>query len=174
MNVIKVNLPREFTSLNIYPYGDWHVGDKSCDMALVKESIRKVADAPNAYCILNGDLMNNATKASVSDSYAERMPPMEQLNLILSLLSPIKDKILSIEDGNHERRSYREDGIDLSRLVARELGIEDRYSQGGNLIFLRFGQSHSGRKESNGSGQIRQMLHHLCNARFWRRQERRF
>jgi predicted phosphodiesterase len=159
LNVIKANLPREFTSLNIYPYGDWHIGDKSCDMALVKESIRKVADNPNAYCILNGDLMNNCTRTSVSDSYAERMPPMEQLNLILSLLSPIKGKILSIEDGNHERRSYREDGIDLSRLVARELGIEDRYSQGGNLIFLRFGQSNSGRKESNGSGQIRQMCY---------------
>lgn len=156
MNVIKLNLPRELTSLDIYPFGDWHEGDKSCDIDLVKKQIARVADAKNAYCILNGDLINNATKASVSDSYAERIPPMEQLELILSLLSPIKDKILSVEDGNHERRTYRQDGIDLSRLIARELGIEERYSQGGNLIFLRFGQMNNGRKESNGSGRVRQ------------------
>lgn len=159
LNVIRITLPRKFTSLDILPCGDWHIGDKSCDIGLVKQTITRIAEQENAYCILNGDLLNNATRTSVSDSYAEQMPPMEQLKLILSLLSPIKGKILSIEDGNHERRSYRQDGIDLSRIVARELGIEDRYSQGGNLIFLRFGQSNNGRKESNGSGKVRQMCY---------------
>lgn len=156
MNVIKLNLPREFASLDIYPCGDWHIGDKACDMGLVKRTVAKVFEQKNAYCILNGDLENNATKTSVSDSYAEKIPPMEQLEAVVSILSPIKDKILAIEDGNHERRTYRQDGIDLSRIVARELGIESRYSQEGNLIFLRFGEFSSGRKESNGSGNNRQ------------------
>lgn len=164
MNVIRITLPRELNSLDIYPCGDWHIGDKSCDMEFVKETISKISGQENAYCVLNGDLMNNCTKNSISDSYAERMPPMKQLKLALSLLSPIKRKILSIEDGNHERRSYREDGIDLSRIIARELGIEDRYSQGGNLIFLRFGESHRGHKESNGSGKIRQMCYTIYAA----------
>lgn len=159
MNVIKISLPRELTSLDIYPCGDWHIGDKSCDLPLVKETINKIATNSNSYCILNGDLQNNATRTSVSDNYAEKMPPMEQLKLIVSLLTPIKKKILSIEDGNHERRTYRQDGIDLSRLISRELGIEDRYSQGGNLIFLRFGQSRNNKKESNGSGKVRQLCY---------------
>lgn len=156
MNVIKLNLPREFTSIDVYSCGDWHIGDKSCDVTLIKDTINKIASTPNAYCILNGDLENNATRTSVSDSYAEKMPPMEQLEFTLSLLFPIKEKILAIEDGNHERRTYRQDGIELSRLISRELGIENRYSQEGNLIFLRFGQMENGRKESNGSGRIRQ------------------
>lgn len=156
MNVIKLNLPREFDSLDIYPCGDWHIGDKACDMELVKRTVVQISEQKNAYCILNGDLENNATKTSVSDSYAEKLPPMEQLETVVSILSPIKDRILAIEDGNHERRTYRQDGIDLSRIVARELGIESRYSQEGNLIFLRFGEFPNGRKESNGSGKYRQ------------------
>jgi predicted phosphodiesterase len=156
LNVIKATLPRHLSSLEVYPCGDWHTGDKACDLQLIEKTIATIHDKENAYCILNGDLLNNATKTSVSDSYAEKVPPMEQLNLILTLLTPIKDKILAIEDGNHERRTYRQDGIDLSRIIARELGIEDRYSQEGNLIFLRFGEFPSGRKESNGSGKYRQ------------------
>ena len=156
LNVIKATLPRHLSSLDIYPCGDWHTGDRASDVQLIEKTIATIHDKENAYCILNGDLVNNATKTSVSDSYAEKMPPMEQLNLILTLLTPIKDKILAIEDGNHERRTYRQDGIDLSRIVARELGIEDRYSQEGNLIFLRFGEFSNGRKESNGSGKYRQ------------------
>lgn len=156
MNAIKITLPRSLKSLDIYPCGDWHIGDRACDLQFIHKIIDTIRDNENAYCILNGDLLNNATKTSVSDSYAEKISPMEQLNLILTLLTPIKDKILSIEDGNHERRTYRQDGIDLSRIVARELGVEDRYSQEGNLIFLRFGEFPNGHKESNGSGRLRQ------------------
>jgi predicted phosphodiesterase len=49
------------------------------------------------------------------------------------------DKIIGVTAGNHENRIYKSDGIDVTRLICRELGVEDKYAPEGVLIFLRFG-----------------------------------
>lgn len=125
--------------LKLHIFSDWHIGDKFCKIADIKAQIDEVANSASDYVILNGDLMNNATKASVSDCYAEELSPMEQLNELCSLLSPIKDKILLATCGNHEGRTYKNDGIDLMALVMKELGIENRYCREGGVLFLRVG-----------------------------------
>ena len=108
----------------------------------------------NAYCILNGDLLNNATKTSVSDSYAEEIPPMEQINKAVELFSPIKDKILAILTGNHESRTYQKRRVLTSwKIVARQMGLYDKFSKTGALIFVRFGEQSRGHKGNKGNGQ---------------------
>lgn len=139
MNCVKIDLPKELKEIQIYTLADLHLGDAFCDYDEVKRQIKTIAETPNAYAILNGDLMNNATKTSISDCYAEQLTPMQQLGQAYDLLSPIKDKILSIQSGNHEKRTYHKEGIDLTELLARELKLTDRYSKAGNLIFIRFG-----------------------------------
>ena len=57
----------------------------------------------------------------------EEMPPMEAIEYIIDIISPIKEKVLMINQGNHEARTYRTEGIDISSLVASQLGISDRY-----------------------------------------------
>lgn len=84
--------------------------------------------------------MNNATKTSVSDCYAEEIPPMEQMERFVALFEPIKDKILAVTSGNHENRTYIKEGIDLTAVACKQLGIEDRYSKTSALIFVKFGQ----------------------------------
>lgn len=140
MKSVKVSLPRELKNVEIHTFADWHIGDKACDIESIKEQISYVQNKENAYCILNGDLMNNATKTSVSDCYAEEIPPMEQLETLCGLLEPIKDKILLVDLGNHEARTYRADGIDLMALLCKQLGIYDRYVREGGVIFLRVGE----------------------------------
>lgn len=139
MNSIKIDLPKKFAKVEIHTIADLHMGDIHCDYKEIHRQIDTIRDTPNAYCILNGDLMNNATKTSISDSYAEQLTPMQQINQAVEMLRPIKDKILSIQSGNHEKRTYRKEGIDLTEVVARELFILDKYSHAGNLIFVRFG-----------------------------------
>jgi predicted phosphodiesterase len=112
-------------------------------MAAIESQIKHIKNTPNAFAICNGDLMNNATKTSVSDSYAEQISPMEQLQMLCDLLEPIKDKILLLTQGNHEARTYRNDGIDLTALLARQLGIYDKYVREGGVLFLRFGETSS-------------------------------
>lgn len=159
MKVIKADLPRELRSAEIHTLCDLHLGDKQCDISLIRDRIQKIRDTPNAYCILNGDLCNNATVSSVSDTYAEKITPMEQIKQAVDLLSPIRGKILSVQSGNHENRTYKQDGIDLSEIIARELGVDDKYSQGGSLLFVRIGEQENGKKESNGSGKVRQICY---------------
>ena len=143
MRTVKVTLPKELKSIEIHVASDWHIGDKACDVESIKKQLSYIANKNNAYLILNGDLMNNATKTSVSDCYAEEIPPMRQLELLCELLEPVKDKILIADLGNHEARTYRTDGIDLMALVTKQLGIYDRYVREGGVLFLRFGETSS-------------------------------
>lgn len=147
MKAVKVNLSKDITQAKIHVFSDWHIGDRSCKLGEIQKQIEEVANSPDSFCILNGDLMNNATKTSVSDCYAEVIPPMEQLSELYRLLLPIKEKILLITIGNHEARTYRQDGIDLMRLLARQLGIEERYCREGGVLFLRLGKGAERHKE---------------------------
>jgi predicted phosphodiesterase len=117
-----------------------HIGDSHCLEAEVYRRIREAEADPNGLVILNGDLMNTALRHSVSDVYGEVMSPMEQMRFLVDLLLPIRNKIIGVTTGNHENRVYKDAGVDITRLVCRELGIEDRYAPEGILIFLRFGQ----------------------------------
>lgn len=140
MRTVKVTLPRALKTLEVHIFSDWHIGDKHCDMTDIRRSIQQVKSKDNAYVILNGDLLNNATKTSVSDCYAEKLTPMEQIRMAVELLEPIKDRILMATTGNHESRSYRTDGLDITSMIMVQLGIENRYCREGGILFLKFGE----------------------------------
>ena len=139
MKSINIDLPRDLDVAEIHTFADLHIGDKACDIDTVRRRIEYVKNTPNAYCILNGDVINNATKTSVSDCYAERYSPMQQLEMFVDLFSGIKDRIIGITQGNHENRTYIKEGIDLTAVAAKELGILDRYSKAGAVIFIKIG-----------------------------------
>jgi predicted phosphodiesterase len=140
MRAIKANLPENLGGIQIHIFGDEHIGDEHCDMKRLRERIEYVAETENAYCVLNGDLIDNATKTSIGDTYASELNPMEQLKTAVMLFEPIKDKILCITHGNHEARTYRKEGIDLSYLLAAQLGLPDRYTPTSALLFVRVGK----------------------------------
>ena len=141
MKVVKIELPQYLKQIEIHTLADLHIGDKFANMDGIKERIEHIKNTPNAYCILNGDLMNNATKTSVSDCYAEELTPMEQVEMCMELFEPIKDKIIAITSGNHEKRTYNKEGIDITKLVAMQLKLADRYSPTSCFIFLRVGKA---------------------------------
>ena len=161
MKVIKCDLPTNLEYLELHIFADEHLGDEHCDLQRLRDRIKHVAETPNAYCVLNGDLMDNATKTSIGDTYASVFNPMEQLDFAVELFSPIKDKILAITHGNHEARTYRKEGIDLSSILAAKLGCLDKYSPTSALLFIRFGKNSNGRKETNGSGNLRKICYTL-------------
>ena len=107
-------------------------------------------------------MMDTAIANSVGDTYGAKLQPMEQLKLCVKLFEPIKHKILCIVPGNHENRVYKYDGIDMTAMMASQLGLSDRYSTTAALLFVRLGKNdewrHHGRKivytvyVSHGSG----------------------
>lgn len=139
MKTIKCTLPQTIKELKIEIFSDLHLGSKKCNYELIKERIERVKNDPDTYCIILGDLMNNSTKTSVGDVYEEALTPMQQIQLAVKTFEPIKDKILGICSGNHERRSYKTDGVDLGWIFASELGLADNYDYCACLLFIRFG-----------------------------------
>ena len=159
MKIIKIDLPRELDRVELHTFADEHFGDEQCDIKRLRQRIERVKNTPSAYCILNGDIIDNATRTSIGDTYAQELNPMEQLQLAVELFEPIKDKILCITHGNHENRTYTREGIDISALIAKQLGLESRYTPTSATIFLRFGEEAAKRKETNGSGNYRKICY---------------
>lgn len=151
MKSVRMDFPAEWNECNVYTLSDLHIGDAHADDAEIQRRVDEAKGDPHGVVILNGDLMNTATRNSVSDVYSEVRSPMEQIEYLCKMLKPIKDKIVGVTTGNHEARVYRTDGIDTMRLVCRELGIEDRYAPDGIVIFLRFGikNGHHRHKDRN-------------------------
>lgn len=138
---IKITLPDTIQTLELHTFADEHIGDEHCDIKRLKDRIQYVSETPNAYCILNGDILDNATKTSIGDIYVQEFNPMEQLKRAVEMFTPIKDKIIAVTHGNHEARTYKKEGIDMAYLIAQQLGVADKYSQTSAIIFLRFGKS---------------------------------
>lgn len=139
MHSVRADYPTDWPYANVYTLADLHIGDAHCDESEVLARVKAVANDPYGLCVLNGDLMNTALRNSVSDVYGEILSPMQQITYLVNMLRPIAGKIIGVTAGNHENRVYRSDGIDVTRLVCRELGIEEKYAPEGVLIFLRFG-----------------------------------
>lgn len=140
MKTVTIALPEDIETLKLDVLADLHIGDRHCGLSLIRQRVQTIQEEPHTYCLLNGDILNNGTKTSVSDIYAEVLPPMAQIQRAVELLEPIRDKILAITTGNHERRTYQKEGIDLMEVFARQMGLYDRFSPGAVLLFVSFGQ----------------------------------
>lgn len=128
---------------------DLHIGDPLSDFKLIKQTLDRVRNTENLYCILNGDLMDAAIASSVGDQYGANLQPMEQLKRCVDLFGGIAHKILCVTPGNHEYRIYKQAGIDITALMCDQLKISDKYSPTAALLFVRFGRdAKHGRKES--------------------------
>lgn len=140
---IKVKLQTEKNEFKIMVLSDLHIGDQSCDLKSIQKAIDFIKNDANCYCILNGDLVNNALKDSKSDIYSEKLTMYEQQQLIIKLLEPIKDKILVISPGNHENRTFKSVGVDITLWMANRLGIEDKYANEAYLLNIIFGKNNN-------------------------------
>ena len=121
--------------LMIIPISDVHLGAKehaAREWAAFCDSILKT---PYTYITLGGDLINNATKSSVSNVFDDTMRPREQKKLMVEMLTPIKDRILCAVTGNHERRSTKDVDDDPTYDIMCKLDLEHLYRE--NIAFIK-------------------------------------
>ena len=139
MRAIRADLSTDYKEIELLVLADYHYADPHSDHDAIRKDIDYVNSHDNAYCVLAGDLLDCALRSTLGDVYSN-LSPMAELAAITELLGPIARKIVAIVPGNHEARHYKTNGVDLTRLLARQLGIEDKYSDDAAVIFLRFGQ----------------------------------
>lgn len=118
-----VQLPNFKDRIVIAPLFDVHYGNKAHRHEKFLAYLRWIAETPNVYAICGGDLMENALDDGRGMTYDQVRPPQNQLDEMTTLLSPIAHKILCMTTGNHEERTYKKSGIDVSRIIADRLKI---------------------------------------------------
>lgn len=114
--------PKKYFTL--YCLGDWHVGSKQCNETFIKQVIDEIKEDPDGYWVGLGDFMENAIIGSKSDVYTQTLPPKEQMEHVVELLSPIQDKGLFTISGNHESRTHRLVGLTPEEYISYQLGVK--------------------------------------------------
>ena len=122
--------------VHILGVGDLHIGTIEANKKGWEYFVQLILKDPFAYVIFVGDLMNNATKSSVSNVFEETMRPREQKMYLVEKLKPLAEaeRILAIEPGNHEQRSAKDADDDPLYDVAASLHIEDIYRENTALV----------------------------------------
>jgi len=149
MKVIQVQLPQKFNEIEIHTFADEHIGDAQSDVKRIKERIAYVKEHPNAVCILNGDIIDYASRSSIGDIETRSLNIMDQLEKATELFQEISDRIICITSGNHEFRSYKKEGIDFAKIFANAIGCSDYYSPASAVLFIKFGKGKSPSRENN-------------------------
>ena len=132
-------LTDKLTELKIVPISDTHIGDPNFDEKKLMEKIREIKESENTLALLNGDIVNNGIKSSISNCYEEVLRPSEQVKYAVKLFNPIKDKVIGAVEGNHERRTTKEVDQSPCERYCERLGIQ--YFSTEVFLKLRFGKS---------------------------------
>lgn len=118
-----VQLPDFEGKTVIAPIYDIHSGHHAHRSEKFRAYLRWIAETPQVYAILGGDMMEMALDDGRGMSYDQELNPETQFDQAVKLLAPIAHKILGAVPGNHEERVYKRTGIDIMRLFCERLEI---------------------------------------------------
>ena len=98
---------------------------------------------PNSYVTLQGDLIDNGTRNSVTNIFKATMPPSQQKKREMAkALEPIRDKDIVCLPGNRSVGSGKDADDDPMYDIAAKLDLEDRYRE--DMAFIRIaGRNHT-------------------------------
>jgi len=126
--------------------GDLHIGSKQTNEKLIEDAIHYIANSPDTYVTLNGDLIECVTRQSKGDIYSlHYTSPDDQFDRALELLTPIKDRILFITKGNHDGGS-RSEGHDYNKQLALVFNCIDCYHPIAGYLEIRVGKKPHNKK----------------------------
>lgn len=131
-------------SIEVLPISDVHYGAVEHNEAAWNKLLKYIQDNPQVYLIIGGDMMNNATRSSVSNIFEETVRPREQKRYMVNALEPIRDKILCIVSGNHERRSIKDADDEPLYDIACCLDLEDYYRPNIAFMAVQLGETPKG------------------------------
>ena len=121
-------------SIEVLPISDVHYGAVEHNAEAWEKLLKYVCDNSHVYVIIGGDMMNNATRSSVSNIFEETVRPRDQKRYMVKALEPIRDKVLCLVPGNHERRSVKDADDEPLYDIACCLDLEEYYRP--NIAFM--------------------------------------
>lgn len=154
-----VNVALKYKSgdvFTIYPLGDLHVGNASCDMKKFEESINEIKNDDSAIVVMMGDLAECIVPADKKRFNFDEIHPMFQpkiatlpsayLEYLTDILNPIKNKIIGIHKGNHEGALLKYYFRDIIAELCGNLGV--KYLPGMAFTKINFSYLTGGHQQS--------------------------
>ena len=128
----------DFTSndaeVSIVPIGDVHGGHVNCDEKLLRQTVKRIEEDPNAYWCGMGDYTESIWRTDRrhrEDQYAHWLHGEQrvwhlQREWVIEQLAPIADKCLFFLQGNHELHALQKYGVDMYHCIGERLFGADR------------------------------------------------
>ena len=107
------NIPTS-EDITIVPIFDVHLGSRECREQDFIRFIGEIANTPNMFVFLGGDLLDNGTRNSVTNIFRSVKTPSQAKKEMAEILRPLaeKNRILCSVSGNHEKRKDNRDSDD--------------------------------------------------------------
>lgn len=125
------------SEIHLYIIADVHSGAHGFDEKSFRKFVALIDADPLAVVIILGDLIDNATQGSKGCVFSQRIMPQKQIELIISLLYPIRGKIIFFCDGNHCERTFRQTGSDPGYTMCLGLNCLDKYNYVHGFITIK-------------------------------------
>lgn len=125
--VYPVNYKSMKDIIKVKPIMDLHKGAKGCDLRAFKSFIKDGDE--NTYYYTNGDLWDaiyfrDKRFKSSGQEHTDIDDPIDvEIEEMVELLSPIKDKLICIGHGNHEETVLKTCGTNMSKRLAKALDV---------------------------------------------------
>jgi len=120
MQLLGKALPRRH---KLFLAGDMHFGSSLCNVERIQEMISHIQCEKDNYLILMGDQIDAIAFNDPRYDNTNPYNPIEQANMFVDMFSPIKDRIITALDGNHELK-LRPFGLVTRDIICRGLGID--------------------------------------------------
>lgn len=124
---------------------DVHIGAGGVDYARFRADLDLIRETPDLYFLINGDLLENAKPQMKSGNalyHSLFSSPREQVAYARSRLTPVRDKLLVLTQGNHDARDGMMAGIDRLPDIAKELQAPYFTEKGGTIYLNVDGQDY--------------------------------
>lgn len=114
---------RHLDILDLAINSDIHWGHRELIQEKVEAKVERIHRKQIPFMDL-GDLVENATRDSVGAGVYEQQDIVDgQIDDVIRLYSPVKHLLKVMQTGNHELRTWNKSGINLTKIIARELGV---------------------------------------------------
>ena len=123
-NKLEIPIKRLRTnSFELVPLFDIHYGSHECQEKEFSKIIDYIRRKSTCYTFLGGDLIECVIYGKVGGVHAQKFQTTEQIENVVKILNPIKNKIWFAVNGNHENRVEKSTGINIMQLMAEMLEI---------------------------------------------------
>lgn len=116
--------PNKNDRAQVMAWGDVHFGSETCQTEYARERLDH-ALKNKMYVLAMGDICEIALVGGKSDVYGQRLTPEAQIDYAVEALRPLSKAglLLGLLTGNHERRIWRATSMDVTKIMAKELGV---------------------------------------------------